>query len=396
MRRPVLSVLLFIAAGLGAQQAPRPPEVVKAEIETEAIRARLELATAKRRLEALPGSLEMRRLEAEAMLRKARADAAAAGDDAEKERIKLELEAASARAASASVGKDRTRAELEVEARLAAAQASVELAKVSSAAQIVMLEKKVAEVAAGARMEYPKDPFADGVLRVSDRRIPFNGRVTTQLADFVCARIAFYNAVDPEAPIFLVIDRNPGGSVMAGYQILQAMEASKAPVYVVVKGYAASMAAIITTLAKRSFVYPQTIVLHHQASSGLGGNLTQLNEQLKWTKLWVERIFIKVADRVGVPLDDFVKQMYANASTGDWKVLGEEAVRRRWATDVVQQIKEESFYAAGTTPAPAPLDPEVFGNARPSADGRVREFLPPAEAGDAWWIHDPSVEFVLR
>jgi len=183
---------------------------------------------------------------------------------------------------------------------------------------------------------------------------------------------------------------------MAGYQILQAMEASKAPVYVVVKGYAASMAAIITTLAKRSFVYPQAIILHHQASSGLGGNLTQLNEQLKWTKLWVERIFTKVADRVGVPLDDFVKQMYANASTGDWKVLGDEAVRRRWATDVVQQIKEESFYVAGATPAPAPLDPDVFGNARPGADGRVRESLPPAEAGDAWWIHDPSVEFVLR
>ncbi len=396
MRRPALSVLLIFAASLGAQQSPRPPEVVKAELETEAIRARLELAAAKRRLEALPGSLEMRRLEAEALLRKARADAAAAGDDAEKERIKLELETASARASSASVGKDRARAELEVEARLAAAEASVELAKVSSAAQIVLLEKKVAEVAAGAKMEYPQDPFADGVLRVSDRRIPFNGRVTSQLADYVCGRIAFYNAVDPKAPIFLVIDRNPGGSVMAGYQILQAMEASKAPVYVVVKGYAASMAAIITTLAKRSFVYPQAIILHHQASSGLGGNLTQLNEQLKWTKLWVERIFTKVADRVGVPLDDFVKQMYANASTGDWKVLGDEAVRRRWATDVVQQIKEESFYVAGVTPAPAPLDPDVFGNARPGADGRVRESLPPAEAGDAWWIHDPSVEFVLR
>ncbi|MGA0133062.1 MAG: ATP-dependent Clp protease proteolytic subunit [Opitutales bacterium] len=396
MRRPVLPVLLLLSMGLSAQQSPRPPEVVKAELETEAIRARLDLAAAKRRLESLPGSLELRGLEAEALLRKARADAVATGDDAEKDRIKLELGASAARAAAASVDKDRARAELEVEARLAAAEASVELAKVASAAQIVMLEKKVAEVAAGARTEHPEEPFVDGVLRVSDRRIPFNGRVTSQLAEYVCARIAFYNAVDPKAPIFLIIDRNPGGSVMSGYQILQAMEASKAPVYVVVKGYAASMAAIITTLAKRSFVYPQAIVLHHQASSGLGGNLTQLNEQLKWSKLWVERIFVKVADRVGVPLDDFVKQMYANASTGDWKVLGDEAVRRRWATDVVQQIKEESFNVAGVVPPPAPLDPDVFGNARPASDGRVREFLPPAEAGDAWWIHDPSVEFVLR
>ena len=69
-------------------------------------------------------------------------------------------------------------------------------------------------------------------------------------SDFVCSRIAFYNAIDSEAPIFIVIDRSPGGSVMSGYMMLQAMETSKAPVYVVVKGYAASMAAIRASMSR--------------------------------------------------------------------------------------------------------------------------------------------------
>ncbi|MSS99563.1 MAG: peptidase S14, partial [Opitutales bacterium] len=212
----------------------------------------------------------------------------------------------------------------------------------------------------------------------------------------VCGRIAFYNAIDEEAPIFIVIDRSPGGSVMSGYMMLQAMETSKAPVYVVVKGYAASMAAIITTLAKRSFVYPQTIVLHHQASVGLSGNVTQLKEQLKWSKVWCERIFVKVAARIGTNVDDFVAQMYKGASTGDWKILGDEAGRRKWVTDVVERMAEDSLFNAGLAPAVVPEpNPDGF-NAGKTQDGRVRQPLPLLGPCDLWWVYDPTVEYVLR
>jgi ATP-dependent Clp protease protease subunit len=178
--------------------------------------------------------------------------------------------------------------------------------------------------------------------------------------------------------------------------MLQAMETSKAPVYVVVKGYAASMAAIITTLAKRSFVYPQTIVLHHQASVGLAGNVTQLKEQLKWSKVWCERIFEKVAARIGTNVDDFVAQMYKGTSTGDWKILGDEAGRRKWVTDVVDRMAEDSlFNATAVPPIQAEPNPDGF-NAGKAQDGRVRQQLPPLGPCDLWWMYDPTVEFVLR
>ena len=38
--------------------------------------------------------------------------------------------------------------------------------------------------------------------------------------------------------------------------------------------------------------------------------MTQMQEQLKWSKVWCERIFIKVAARIGVPLDEFVEAFY--------------------------------------------------------------------------------------
>ena len=396
MPRLVLA-LLFLTAALPAQQSPtrKSPETIKAEVEAEVIRARLDLAASTRRLANLPDSLEMRKLEAEAQVRAARAEAAAASQEAERARLGLESSVAYARASAAAADKDRARADLESEAKLALAQVSLEYAKVSSVVAIARLQQKTSEVASQAKMTYPQDPLVDGVLQISDRRIPFNGVVNDALARSVCDRIAFFNAQNSEAPIFIVIDRSPGGSVMSGYMILQAMETSKAPVYVVVKGYCASMAAIVTTLAKRSFVYPQTLVLHHQASTGVSGNMTQMQEQLKWSKVWCERIFIKVAARIGVPLDDFIKDMYKATVTGDWKVLGDEAVKLKWATDVVERMNENSFTTAGATPAPAPLPLTGFGDTNP-ATGRVRQEIAPAGPCDLWWMYDPTIEYVIR
>jgi ATP-dependent Clp protease protease subunit len=181
--------------------------------------------------------------------------------------------------------------------------------------------------------------------------------------------------------------------VMSGYQILQTMESSKAPVYVVVKGYAASMAAIITTMAERSFVYPQTIVLHHQASTSLQGNATELAEQLKWVKVWCERIFVKVAKKMDLTVDEFVQRMYGAVSTGDWKVLGTEAQRLKWVTDVAERMSEDSVNALAAAPQAAELKREGMNNLNLAATHQT--ILPTSQPFDVWWVYDPSTEFVL-
>jgi hypothetical protein len=65
-------------------------------------------------------------------------------------------------------------------------------------------------------------------------------------------------------------------------------------------------------------------------------------------------------------------------------------------TDVVERMAEDSLTAAGTAP-PVVLEvnPDGF-NAGLSRDGRVRQPLPLLGPCDVWWIHDPTVEFVLR
>src|SRR5260221_13390772 len=114
----------------------------------------------------------------------------------------------------------------------------------------------------------------NGVLSISDRRIALNGVITSETANRVTERINYFNNQNREFPIFIVIDDSPGGSVAAGYKILKTMSGRHAPVYVVVKSFAASIAAGITTMATKSFAYPKPIILHHHLSGRTCGNLT--------------------------------------------------------------------------------------------------------------------------
>ena len=234
--------------------------------------------------------------------------------------------------------------------------------------------------------DYEAQPFKDGVLTVSDRRIAMDGPIVEGVADYVTERIHYFNNKDEALPIFLVIDRSPGGSVMEGYRIVKAMQASKAPVHVIVKSYAASMAAVITTLAPHSYVYPNAVILHHQILSLAFGNLTQQKEQLEMLKEWYKRLSEPVAKKAGMSLDAFTKEMYKHNSDGNWEEFGDEAVRLKWADHVVHEIRETGIVKEpGDTKEEKPK--MLFGLAE-ETDSHGARFvrLPRLQPFDAYWI----------
>lgn len=364
------------------------------------IDAELALAEAKRAEELAPLNAEVSRLTAERALRLAKASAeAAALDD---ERAKLERQAAleSARAGARLAERSSKIRELEAEAKQLQLEAANTVARLSNEIQRFQKEDEARKVATKAKPKYLKDPLVDGVLYISDRRIPFNGAVTEQLADYVCTRIAFYNNQSSEFPIFIVVDNSPGGSVAAGYQIQKAMAASKAPVHVVVKGFAASMTAVICTLAERSYCYPNTIILHHQASNTVRGNMTVLKEQIDFTNKWFDRLATPVAKKMGISLEEFVKQMYSNDSTGDWQVFGDKAKELKWVENVIERIEETSVLdllpvpvAPMAMPLPQPPTRTEISGVITRVDDKGRPYFElPALANpfDAWWLYDPQ------
>jgi ATP-dependent Clp protease protease subunit len=156
----------------------------------------------------------------------------------------------------------------------------------------------------------------------------------------VCQRLDYFNN-QSDKPIFLVIDDCPGGSAIEGFQIVQAIKRSKAQVHVVVKRMAASMAAIIATLADHSYCYPDALILHHQASAYLGGTGRDMEDQMRQFKEISHRLIGAVAKKLRMSEKEFVDQMYKNRSSGDWELFGDEAVDQGWVEHVATTIREE-------------------------------------------------------
>jgi ATP-dependent Clp protease protease subunit len=252
---------------------------------------------------------------------------------------------------------------------------------------------------ADAKPSYLMNPMEkDGTLVVSDRRIALNGPIGSRTADHVTTRINYYNNKDPKLPIFIVIDDSPGGSVMSGYRILKAMEGSTAPIYVVVKSFAASMAATITTLAERSYAYPNAVILHHQMSMTLFGrlNLTQQKELYAEAQKWWKRLASPIAAKMGISTDEFIKQMYEHSSRGDWSEFADRAQELKWVDHLVTRIHETSL-VRNPDARPAARPATVIGlQEELDENGHPVMFLPRTNPRDFYFIYNPDGYYRLR
>jgi ATP-dependent Clp protease protease subunit len=262
---------------------------------------------------------------------------------------RLEADLAAEEQIAAQREVDRLRLEVELQKRTAEAkqlridaklaEARADHAMIEQSFETEDVKEKLEERVLGDE-QYPDEPFEDGVLTISVRRIELNGPIFRGAADYVCQRLDYFNN-QSEKPIFLVIDDCPGGSAIEGFQIVQAIEKSKAPVHVVIKRMAASMAAIIATLADHSYCYPDALVLHHQASAYLGGTGRDIEDQMRQFKEISHRLIGAVAKKLGMSEKEFVDQMYKNRTSGDWELFGDEAVEKGWIEHVATTIREE-------------------------------------------------------
>ena len=246
-------------------------------------------------------------------------------------------------------------------------------------------------------IKYTREPFTNGVLTISDRRIALNGPIWGDTADYVQERIDYFNNQNQEYPIFIVIDESPGGSVMAGYKILKAMNGSAAPVYVVVKSFAASMAANIATQSKKSFAYPNAIILHHQIQGLAFGNLTMQQEDVKEMEEWWKRLAAPVAAKMGISLNEFIKEMYQNRSTGNWEEFGDSACKLKWVDQTVNIIQEDSYNknpdapsALNDSSAPGYVNHQPMLPEHVDANGQRYVLLPRLNPVDCYYLYNPD------
>ena len=278
--------------------------------------------------------------------------------------------------------------------------AALEVSRLQNDISLIEVSEKRAQFA-DSKPVYLQTPLKpDGTLVVSDRRISLNGMITSATADSITGRIDYWNNKDRKLPIFIVIDDCPGGSVMAGYRILKAMESSAAPIHVLVKSFAASMAACITTLAHESYAYPNAVILHHQISSQIASarlNLTQQREFFEESNRWWDRLAAPIALKMGISTDEWIKRMYTHSSSGDWSEFGDKAKELKWVNHIINGVEETSFTKDPDARPSPPVPPVKAALAEEvDADGRPFVWLPRLNPKDVYFLYNPDGYYRMR
>src|SRR5438093_73237 len=173
---------------------------------------------------------------------------------------------------------------------------------------------------------------------LKDRIIIAGGGISDEIANTIIAQMLFLSNDDPKTDIQLYIN-SPGGSVSAGFGIIDTMRYLRCDVATTCIGMAASMGAALLAMGAKGkrFVLPNAQVMLHQPLIGgvLQGPATDLGIEAKHMLRLRDRLYKMLADATGKPTD----LIHRDFDRNKW-LFAEEAVEYGCADKVLDRAPE--------------------------------------------------------
>lgn len=143
---------------------------------------------------------------------------------------------------------------------------------------------------------------------LKDRIIFLGSAIDDHVANLVVAQLLFLDAEDPGKDIHLYIN-SPGGSITAGFAILDTMNFIKSDVSTICIGMAASMGAFLLAGGAKGkrFALPNAEIMIHQPLGGAQGQASDILISAKRILKMREDINKYLSDWTGQPLEKVEK-----------------------------------------------------------------------------------------
>jgi ATP-dependent Clp protease protease subunit len=176
---------------------------------------------------------------------------------------------------------------------------------------------------------------------LKDRIVMMTGAVTDESANAIIAQLLFLSNDDPKSDIQLFVN-SPGGSVSAGFGIVDTMKYLRCDVATTCIGMAASMGAVLLaagTKGKRACLANSQVMLHQPLIGGvMQGAATDLGIEAKHMLRLRDRLYKLMADYTGKTPEVIHRDFDRNK----W-LFAEEAVEYGCADSVLDRVPEGVF-----------------------------------------------------
>lgn len=173
---------------------------------------------------------------------------------------------------------------------------------------------------------------------LKDRIIMLTGPVTDESAAAIQAQLLYLSNEDPKSDINFYIN-SPGGSVSAGFGIVDTMKFLRCDVATTCIGMAASMGAILLsagTKGKRSCLPNSQVMLHQPLLGGvLQGSATDLGIEAQHMLRLRDRMYKLMADWTGKTAE----QIHRDFDRNKW-LFAEEAIAYGCADRILERVPD--------------------------------------------------------
>ncbi|MFT8872765.1 MAG: ATP-dependent Clp endopeptidase proteolytic subunit ClpP [Sporolactobacillus sp.] len=143
---------------------------------------------------------------------------------------------------------------------------------------------------------------------LKDRVIMLGSEINDEVANSIVAQLLFLASEDAEKDISIYIN-SPGGSVTAGFAILDTMNFVKPDIQTICIGMAASMASIILTAGTKGkrLSLPNGEVMIHQPLGGAQGQASDIEITARHILKTRKKLNTILADTTGQPFEKIEK-----------------------------------------------------------------------------------------
>ena len=160
---------------------------------------------------------------------------------------------------------------------------------------------------------------------IRNRRLFLSGEIKEKSVGDVVKNILKYNsedkgkAAEERTPVLLYIS-SEGGDVDSGFMLIDVIENSKTPVYVINLGYCYSMAFIIYLAGHKRYASKNSKFMVHDGSSYVGGSTGKAKDTMDFIDAIEKRIKSYIVSRTKISAQKYTKNFRR-----EWYMYADEA-----------------------------------------------------------------------
>lgn len=171
---------------------------------------------------------------------------------------------------------------------------------------------------------------------IRNRRLYINSIIDEEIISSIVFYILKYNREDKGVPIesrkpIILYINSPGGSVIDGYGLIDAILCSKTPVYTVNQAFCASMGFLIFLAGQKRFSMPRSEFLLHDGFTGGMDSSAKMKDRMEFEAYQIEPMTKKyVLERTKIS-----DETYDIKYRVEWYMLPKEAKENGVVTHIV-------------------------------------------------------------